>query len=229
MNPDGTGVVNLTNDSTYDDDPSWYPSGDKLAVTCGAVGVPPTQTDICSMSFDEAGNVARTNLTRLPTESGTNWIDDFNAAVSPDGERIAFVRRSNVEGDRDAEIYVKDADRREGPDNPAVKLTDNATYWDRSPDWSPGGSKIAYSSEDNRNGNSDIFVMNADGTGKKKLTKNAALDTDPAFSPNGRFIVFVSNRDGDYEVWRMRRDGSRKVQLTRNTVHDYTPDWQPRP
>jgi TolB protein len=229
MDPDGSNLVNLTNDGIYDHGPSWYPSGDRLAITCGATGQPPIQTDICSMSFDAAaGSVVRTKLTRLPTESEPNWIDDYVAAVSPDGKRIAFVRRSNVAGDRDDEIYVMDADRPEWPDNAAVKLTDNDAY-DSRPDWSPDGSKIVY--ESSSNGNPDIFVMNArDGSGKKNLTKGSAAGERAAvFSPDGRFIVFVSNRDGDDEIWRMRRDGSRKVQLTKNTAYDSSPDWQPLP
>lgn len=231
MDPDGSNLVNLTNDATYDYDPSWYPSGDKLALTCGAIGQPPTQTDICSLSFDAAtANVVRTNLTRLPTEGAPTYVYDDHAAVSPNGERIAFSRESNVEGDKDPEIYVIDADRPEGPDNPALKLTDNATYGDSHPDWSPNGKKIIYVRASVRTGNTDIFVMNANGTGKKNLTRTSTVrEAYPAFSPDGRFIVFVSTRDGDYEIWRMRSDGSRQVQLTNNTDSEFSPDWQPRP
>jgi dipeptidyl aminopeptidase/acylaminoacyl peptidase len=86
----------------------------------------------------------------------------------------------------------------ESSSNQPVRLTDNATYGDSQPDFSPDGRQIVYSSY--RNGSQDIFVMKADGSGKKNLTRNAAWDADPAFSPDGRYIVFASNRDGDSDL-----------------------------
>ncbi len=50
--------------------------------------------------------------------------------------------------------------------------------------------------------------MNADGSGQRNLTSNLAYDGDPAWSPDGRKITFVSNRDGRYAVYVMNADGS---------------------
>ena len=50
--------------------------------------------------------------------------------------------------------------------------------------------------------------MNADGSGQRSLTRNLAYDGDPAWSPDGQKITFVSNRDGRYEVYVMNADGS---------------------
>src|SRR5687767_14976142 len=50
--------------------------------------------------------------------------------------------------------------------------------------------------------------MNADGSGQRSLTRNPANDADPAWSPNGRKLAFVSNRDGRYGVYIMNADGS---------------------
>jgi Tol biopolymer transport system component len=74
------------------------------------------------------------------------------------------------------------------------------------PAWSPDGRKIAFRST--RNGNRDIYVMNADGSGKRNLTRNAASDSRPSWSPDGRKIAFVSNRDGRLEAHVMNADGS---------------------
>src|SRR5262249_28744063 len=61
--------------------------------------------------------------------------------------------------------------------------------------------KIAFTSR--RDGNGEIYVMNADGTGQTNLTNNAAADADPAFSPDGTKIAFTSNRDGTSAIYMM--------------------------
>ena len=82
--------------------------------------------------------------------------------------------------------------------------------------WSPEGRKIAFLSK--RDGNWDVYVMNADGSGKKNLTRNRGKDGPsgwpPAWSPDGRKITFVSDRDGTYEVYVMNADGSGQGRLT---------------
>ena len=80
--------------------------------------------------------------------------------------------------------------------------------------WSPDGRKILFV----RSGHPDIYVMNADGTGQRNLTRSVtrpfATDTAPAWSPDGRKILFVSNRDRNGEVYVMNADGSGKRKLT---------------
>jgi len=74
-----------------------------------------------------------------------------------------------------------------------MRLTTNSAG-DFGPSWSPDGSKIAFWSD--RDGNSDIYVMNADGSEQTRLTDNSASDQEPAWSPDGRRVAFVSSRDG---------------------------------
>ena len=80
--------------------------------------------------------------------------------------------------------------------------------------------KIAFESRD-----SQIFVMNADGTSQAQLIFENG--SHPKWSPNGRKIVFYSDRDGDEEIFVMNADGTNQTQLTDNSVSDIQPSWSP--
>jgi serine/threonine protein kinase/Tol biopolymer transport system component len=75
--------------------------------------------------------------------------------------------------------------------------------------------------------NSDIWIMNADGTGAKPLTSDAYTDSRPTVTPDGRYIVFQSFRpDNVPHIWRMDADGSNLKQLTSGT-EDHNPTVSP--
>jgi TolB protein len=78
------------------------------------------------------------------------------------------------------------------------KLTDGE-FLDAWPTWRPDGKQIAFAS--NRSGNSDIWLMNANGSGLVNLTNNEAQDTSPAWSPDGKNLAFVSTRDGGSDIY----------------------------
>ena len=107
---------------------------------------------------------------------------------------------------------------------PAARLTDNDAR-DSFPAWSPDGRRIAFDSD--RDGNSEIYVMNADGSGVTRLTDNDAIDSFPTWSPDGRRIAFSSTRDGSFEVYVMNADGSGVTRLTDNDARDWSPAWSP--
>jgi len=79
----------------------------------------------------------------------------------------------------------------------------------------------------NRDGNFDIYVMLADGSGHTNLTNHLAQDAEPAFSPSGSHIAFTSNRDGNREIYVMDVDGSKLKNLTNNPAEDRYPAWSP--
>ncbi len=148
MNPDGSGVTNLTNNAAIDWFPSWSPDGTRIAFQSDRDGV----GEIFTMSSDGSDPI---NVTNNPNLDG--W-----ASWSPDGERIAFV------SDRDGnyEIYVMNADG-----TGQVRLTNN-TDWDAGPTWSPDGTRIAF--ESHRDGEYRIYVMDADGTDQTMLTRESS-------------------------------------------------------
>jgi hypothetical protein len=88
----------------------------------------------------------------------------------------------------------------------------------------PQGHIVFVSSRD---GNDEIYVMNADGTGQTRLTNNAASDWEPAWSPDGSKIAFASDRDGNWEIYVMNADGSGQTRLTTDPASDRYPAWSP--
>jgi len=87
------------------------------------------------------------------------------------------------------------------------------------------GSRIAFESV--RDGNGEIYVMDADGSNQTRLTNNPADDGSPAWSPDGSRIAFYSDRDGNYEIYVMDADGSNQTRITNNPAGDAFLDWSP--
>ena len=95
-------------------------------------------------------------------------------------------------------------------------------------------AKIAFYST--RDGNSEIYTMDADGSRQTRLTFNAARDNAPSWSPNGRLIAFHSSRHDDNdphtdeentEIYVMDADGGNQRRLTRYPGLDTSPSWSP--
>lgn len=88
---------------------------------------------------------------------------------------------------------------------------------------------LAFVSE--RDGNSEIYVVNVDATGLQRLTNNAGRDLDPAWSPDGKRIAFASDRAGtgagDLDIYVMDADGSNVVRRTQTGRSNTSPAWSP--
>ncbi len=91
---------------------------------------------------------------------------------------------------------------------------------DGSPAWSPRGDLIAFVrlTRGKDVDSYEIFVMNIDGSGVRRLTRNGVLDTSPTWSPDGRQIAFTrwpgNGSDGTSAIYVMNVDGSRERRLT---------------
>jgi Tol biopolymer transport system component len=144
--------------------------------------------------------------------------DTLTPAWSADWRRIAFVKGS----DHSFDVYVMKAD------GSGQRRLTHTPARDRDPVWSPDGRKIAFLRERDAYtwppnfDNFEVYVMNADGSGQRRLTGKTAHS--PAWSPEGRRITFVRGRD----VYVMNADGSGQRNLTGATTDDASnPAWSP--
>ncbi len=85
--------------------------------------------------------------------------------------------------------------------------------------------EVAFVSD--RDGNPEIYAMNANGSNTRRLTDNPARDSSPDWSPGGSQIVFVSDRDGNPEIYVMSADGTNPVRLTNTPGSESEPAWSP--
>jgi Tol biopolymer transport system component len=233
MNADGSGLRKIAADPALDREPAWSPDGSKIAFTSNRdAPVAANSYDIYVTNANGTGKPIR--ITNQPgNESDPNW--------SPDGSKLLYVSTADTPSfpnpGGDDEIYAMN------PDGTGVsRLTDNTAY-DSTPDWSPDGKMIAFTST--RDGKGAIYKMNADGSGQTKIDYQAPCidpqdpdlprcvgDGYPVWSPDGTKIAFLRTiRDFGqyYDVFlTMNPDGTELSRTPFSIVALSGFDWAPK-
>jgi Tol biopolymer transport system component len=208
--PDGKNVTRLTNNTNVDDErPAWSADHRRIAFDSNRDRAGQL-SDVYVMNADGTG------VTRLTDGAGGF---NGNPSWSPNGTKIVF--ESTRTGT--SEIYTMNADgtnerqlTRDGEKVPGTAATD--------PVWSVQ-DEIAFASR--ISGNWQIYVMNSDGSGRVRLTDNQTTEYGPAWSRDGKKLLFHSDRNGRSQIWIMNADGTDQYPLTDSTVGDYNPTWAP--
>jgi TolB protein len=210
MNADGSDQQNLTAKPGNRGAPRWSPDGRAILFTAVPPGQPPSASgwpysDVYVMNADGSG---QRNLTHTPGggEGDPSW--------SPDGQHIAFTRTGPP---GELRIVVMNAD---GSAKHAVTPTSIHTGdAGITAAWSPDGRRIAFDDH------YAIYVLNADGSGLRRLAQNATFGS---WSPDGRKLIFVRLRHPNHgrpatparlagpALWVMNADGSGQRNLTRD-------------
>ena len=204
MDADGGNQERLTDKSVRDAHPTWSPDRTKIAFVSNR------DRGFHQIYIMDASGKGAIKLTDGPRGKGDlDW--------SPDGRKIAFTSWEGQERWKweNPRISVMDADG-----NNAFKLTDG-----QAPSWSPDGRRIAFAS--GRDWQDQIFVIGADGNGRERVTRDAAIKGTPAWSPDGKRIAYMALNDKTYQIYVIGVDGRNRVRLTHNQDDNMDPSWSP--
>ena len=215
MNADGTGVRQLTSGDMHDSEPAWSPGGDEIVFRRADPAGP---RDLHIMAAD--GSAVRRVPVTFTWPSHPDW--------SPDGSLIAFSHTAGIavvrpDGSGQSAVVAQTT----GPQE-----VNNYTLL--RPDWSPDGARLTFQrgtdvvSGGGHVADSEVAVINADGSGMQVLTDNLVSNHAPVWSPDGSKILYGSlggTWGGDGRFHTINPDGSGDVALSFGGRYaDWAPD-----
>ncbi len=248
VNLDGTGAVNFTNAPGADLDPAWSPDGKQLAYTC--------QRNPDGSFFSNARRICVSNADGTGLRVLAGETEAGQPAWSRDGRQLAYtgyngmvattvyLMNADGTGGRPLNADMQGATQPDwSPDGQRIVVTLNNSIWvsrvgvydlrrltegtvDSAPRYSPDGTKIVFHSM--RDGVSEIYVMNADGSNQTRLTNNSFIDTAPTWSPDGSKILFTTQRAGQPALYVMNADGSNQTPVA-EAYYFGSASWRPAP
>lgn len=215
-------ITNFNEDMYGVSMPKWSPGGKQIVFW----------TDYTSNPGDSYINVVNIDGTHqkewLSGVANAGW----EAMVwSPDSQEIVFMTRGVEHSATVLRIINRDFSQVRSLTDYAVDCYESVPCpLDVDPTWSPDGRQIAFVCVDHQfEGQTDICIINSDGSQLTNLTDNSASETDITWSPDGQQLAFssVEPRDLRGGIYVMDADGSNRMQLTYYSASDRNPVWSP--
>lgn len=209
-----------------DYEPAWSPKGDRIAFTTQVGG---SASAGCATGANAGSQVvysANAQIFRVDAAGGTpkqlTSGSGYNGdpTFKPDGSGIGFWRSPGT----GSTLYQMDLDG-----GSMAKIPGGSSNEQYNPAYSPDGTKVAYI-ELAGGQFGDLFVRNTDGSGTPlRLTSNDTFDTSPAWSCDGKRIIFSSGAtaDGNSDLFTIKPDGSGLTNLTKTSWHETDPEFSP--
>ena len=196
--------------------PSGPPSGPTAppATVIGSLSITPGETTIALQSTVMFTAVARDASGNVLANEPVSWSTSNSAIASVD--QTGLVRGEGV-----GPVRITATTERPTAGGSPATATATLTVL---PILGPiVGEKIVFNTD--RDGNSEIYLMDPDGTNLVNLTRNTAQDIQPTWSPDGSRIAFTSDRSGNFELYSMNADGTGLTRLTNHDGWDLFPSW----
>jgi TolB protein len=218
MNPDGSGVKQLTDSKGVSGDAAWSPDGALIAFDADRGN----RKGFSAIYVMQANGqfLRRVTNPRPP-------LGDFKPRFSPDGTHLVFSRAQGTADNAPAALFTVRLDG-----SGLHRLTSYALRVDDS-DWSPDGKRIVVDAYPNPDAYGDVYVIDATGGSPVNLTRNPvgqAGSADPVWSPDGSKILFLDNRVangiGRTGLATINPDGSDRQFISSNNLEAHQADWQ---
>ena len=127
--------------------------------------------------------------------------------------RVAYVNENR--GARDYRLEIADAD------GEAVQVAVRSNEPIISPSWSPDGSKLTVALS--KDGHTQVYSVNAEGGGLRRLSNSNGIDTEPQYSADGQTIYFTSDRSGGPQIYKMSSSGGNATRVTFSGSYNISP------
>jgi Tol biopolymer transport system component len=248
-NGESFGLHQLTVGPGFHGDPAWSPNGDQIAIESDW-GTYPDDQGIWIIPSSDPDGVTKDEAQRV-TAIPPGYGFDSEPQFSPDGQWIVFTRFRSCKfiphGYLQPSAGCLQAIFKVHPDGTGLTRLTGWGPQNSSPDWSPNGTKITFDSGDvgKQGSKGDVWVMNPDGSGKRRLTNNPpvshfghdfqdirfALANNPVWSPEGNKILFTQWQDDGFPVWlvSINPDGSGQEVIVDGDFFQNKADWGTHP